>query len=112
MATALPDIDVEKVRRSCRARIPDRLHEEVRLEVTTRGKSVSIHECRPVWKGAPGEWTKMPIAQIRYGGAGAWTLYFGDRYGKWTMYFDLDANQPIDVIINELETDPTCVFWG
>ena len=48
----------------------------------------------PVWKGAPGEWTRMAIAQIRYEGDGSWTLYFGDRHGKWTEYFDLDSNQP------------------
>ncbi len=112
MATVLPDIDVEKVKRYCRARIPDTLKDEVRLEVTTRGKSVSIHECRPVWRGAPGEWTRMPIAQLRYEDDGTWTLYFGDRNNKWAMYFDLDGHQPVDVIINELETDPTCLFWG
>ncbi len=54
----------------------------------------------------------MRIAQIRYEGDGTWTLYFGDRYDKWTLYFDLDSHQPIDVIINELEEDPTCLFWG
>ncbi len=54
----------------------------------------------------------MPIAQIRYEGEGAWTLYFGDRYGKWTMYFDLDTHQPINVILDEIGKDPTCVFWG
>ena len=52
------------------------------------------------------------IAQIRYEGDGTWTLYFGDRYGTWTMYFDLDPKQPVDVLLNELEEDPTCVFWG
>ena len=112
MATVLPELDIEKVKRFCRQRVPDNLKDEVRLEVTTRGKSVSIHECRPPWRGTPGEWTRMPIAQLRYEGDGAWSLYCGDRYGKWTMYFDLDANQPVDVVINELETDPTCVFWG
>ena len=54
----------------------------------------------------------MPIAQLRYEGDGEWTLYFGDRNGKWTMYFDLDTKQPVDVLINELGDDPTCVFWG
>jgi hypothetical protein len=112
VATVLPELDVEKVKRWCRERVPDRAKDEVRLEVTTRGKSISIHERRPVWKGAPGEWTSMPIAQIRYEGDGAWTLYFGDRYGKWTMYFDLESNQSINVILDELGSDPTCVFWG
>ena len=54
----------------------------------------------------------MPIAQLRYEGDGTWTLYFGDRYGKWTMYFDLDTNQPVSVILDEIGSDPTCVFWG
>jgi hypothetical protein len=54
----------------------------------------------------------MPIAQLRYDGGGLWSLYFGDCYGKWTSYFDLDPRQPIGLIINELDTDPTSVFWG
>jgi hypothetical protein len=111
-ASVLPDLDVEKVRRFCAARVPAEYADEVRLEVTTRGKNVSIHECRPPWTGAPGEWTKMPIAQLRYDGVGGWTLYFGDRYGRWTMYFDLEASQSIETIIKELAEDPTCVFWG
>src|ERR1700728_3212423 len=77
-----------------------RLKDEVRLEVAARGKNLSTHECRPLWRGASGDWVRMPIAQIRYEGDDDWTLYFGDRHGKLTMYFDLDANQPIDVIIN------------
>lgn len=112
MATVLPELDVEKVRRWCRERIPAKFADEVRLEVTTRGRSVSIYECRPIWKGAPAEWTKMAIAQIRYQGDGTWNLYFGDRNGKWVEYFDLDTNQPIGVILDELGLDPTCVFWG
>jgi Protein of unknown function (DUF3024) len=108
----LPELDMEKLRRSCRRRVPDALADEVRLEVSVKDERVSIHECRPPWRGGPGEWTSMPIAQVRYEGNGAWTLYFGDRYGNWTLYSDLEAKQPIDVIINELDADPTFVFWG
>ncbi len=60
----------------------------------------------------PGEWTKMPVARIRHEGDGTWTLYFGDRYGRWTMYSELDTNQPINVILNEVGVDPTGAFWG
>jgi hypothetical protein len=112
VAAVIPDLDVEKVKRFCRDRVPAEFKDEVRLEATTRGKSVSIHECRPVWRGAPGEWTRMSIAQVRYEGDGAWTLYFGDRNGRWTTYPVLDAKQPIDVILEEIETDPTALFWG
>jgi Protein of unknown function (DUF3024) len=111
-AVVLPEIDIEKIRRFCRERIPESAADEVRLEVEVKGKRVSINERRPPWTGAPGEWTSMKIAQVRYDGDGLWTLYFGDRYDKWTMYFDLDPRQRIDVIIEELTDDPTCVFWG
>jgi hypothetical protein len=111
-ATVLPELDIEKLRRSCRRRVPDTVADEVRLEVSVEGKRVSIHECRPRWRGGEGDWTAMPIAQLRYEGTGSWTLYFGDRYGTWTLYCDLEPRQPIDAIIDELESDPTCVFWG
>jgi hypothetical protein len=97
----LPELDVEKVKRWCRDRVPAKFADEVRLEVTARGKSVSIHECRPIWRGAPGEWSRPPIAQIRYQGD-----------GTWTMYSDLGAHQPIDVILGEIGIDPACIFWG
>lgn len=110
-AVVLPDIDVEKVRRFCDEHVPPRVRDKVRLEVTTKGKFVDIHERRPPWMGV-GEWTSSAIARFRYDGEGLWTLYFGDRYGGWTLYFDLDTRQPVDVLINELKEDPTCVFWG
>ncbi|MGO9855471.1 MAG: hypothetical protein ACLPYY_10555 [Acidimicrobiales bacterium] len=47
MARVLPDLDVEKVRRFCAARLPAEHADEVRLEDATRGKNISIHECRP-----------------------------------------------------------------
>lgn len=108
----LPDLDVEKIRRFCAERVPKRVRDEVRLTVKVQGRRVSIHEERPVFKGAPGEWTSMPIAQLRYEGDGLWSLYYGDRNSKWQQYFDLEPHQPIATIINELDEDPTCVFWG
>lgn len=112
MPTLRPDLDLEKIRRFCAKKVPPKLVDGVRLEVATRGQSVSIHELRPVWRGAPGEWTSMAIAQLRYDGDGTWTLYYGHRNGKSALYFDLDPKQPIDVLIHEVEDDPTCVFWG
>jgi len=54
----------------------------------------------------------MPIAQIRYDDEGLWTLYFGDRNGRWTRYSYLDPERSIDVVIDEINQDPTALFWG
>ena len=111
-ATQLPEIDIEKLRQMCRHSVPDKFKDELRLEVTVRAQRVSIHERRPTWRGEPGEWTSMPIAQLRYEGSGHWTLFFGDRNSRWARYSELPPRQPIDTIIEELEADPTCIFWG
>ena len=52
----------------------------------------------------------MPIAQLPYEGEGTWTRYFGDRYGKWTVYFDFDTNQPINLILDEMVSTRTASF--
>ncbi len=110
--TVLPELDVQKVKQWCESRVPARVRDQVRLEVTIRRKTVTILERRPTGKGRPlnGRRCVAPRSDTRV--MVTWTLYFGDRYDKWTLYFDLDSHQPIDVIINELEQDPTCLFWG
>ncbi|MGD0392755.1 MAG: hypothetical protein ABSC41_08925 [Acidimicrobiales bacterium] len=42
MATVLPELDVEKVKRWCATSVPDRVKDEIRLEVTTPGE-VNLH---------------------------------------------------------------------
>lgn len=112
MPTVLPDLDVEKIRRFCRTRVPAAMADKVRIEATTRGKTVSVHERRPPWDGSPGEWTATPIAQLRYEGDGLWTLYFADRNGTWMRFPEREPLQPVDVLVSELEEDSTCLFWG
>jgi hypothetical protein len=36
-------LDIEKLRRSCKKRVPEKFADELRLDVTVRGKRVSIH---------------------------------------------------------------------
>lgn len=52
------------------------------------------------------------MAQLRYSaGNHHWSLYWADRNGRWHRYDDL-APSPIDQVLNEIETHPTCIFWG
>ena len=110
-SSRLLDDALDKVLTFCSAKIPHELADEAYLEVTTTENSLSIHECRLVAQGLPSQWTNTPVAQLRHEGGG-WTLYFGDRYGRWTYYDDLEPAQSIDAVIAELKVDPTSVFWG
>lgn len=77
-----------------------------------RGKSVTIFECRPVGPEKPAEWFKVSVAQLRYSAERQdWSLYWSDRNGRWHRYHDLHPG-PVDSALNEIEADPTCIFWG
>jgi hypothetical protein len=52
------------------------------------------------------------VAQLRYSASTCqWSLYWADRNGRWHPYDDLDSG-PVDKVLNEIEADPTCIFWG
>lgn len=115
MAAALriPELDLARVRRFCQTRIPEHARNQVRLEADVRGRSITLVECRPLWSDASAEWTRMKIAQLRYDeSAPSWTLYCADRNERWHRYWDLDASETISALLDEIDEDPTGIFFG
>jgi hypothetical protein len=52
------------------------------------------------------------VAQLRYSAnTHQWSLHWADRNGRWHRYDDLDSG-PVEEALNEIEADPTCIFWG
>ena len=84
----LPELDVKRFEQFFANRIPPRVRDQVAIEVTTRGSSVTLWECRPPWnKDTGAEWTRTEIAQLRYSGEHlTWTLFWADQHGKWRPY--------------------------
>jgi len=110
---AVPVPAIANIQRFCEKHSPPEMRDELRLEYTTRGNSVTIADCRPVWQGAPGDWTRMPIAQLRYQPANElWTLYWADRNDRWHLYEDLEPTKDLDAVLAEVDEDPTCIFFG
>lgn len=101
------------VRRYCDGRVPAHLREELRVECSVRGKSVTIFDCRPPWHPNLTEWSRVPVAQLRYDpGARTWQLYWADRNSRWHVYDMLDPSDRVADLLEEIEKDPTCIFWG
>ena len=84
---------------------------QIRLSYGVRGSSVTLYEERPPYTGQ-GEWSKMAVAQFRYGQDGCWTLYCADRNSRWHEYYDVDPTEDIGELLEEVTDDPTGIFWG
>jgi len=93
-------------------RIPEHVRDEVRLKYKVRGNSVTLSEERPVfWK--PDLWVGIKVAQFRFDPIGGkWTLYWADRNSKWHEYYDLAPSEDFQHLLEEVEEDPTGIFWG
>ncbi|PKL52265.1 MAG: transposase [Nitrospira bacterium HGW-Nitrospira-1] len=103
----------KKLKKYCENKIPSHVRDKITLSFKFRGNSVTIFENRAPWHPDIKEWSSMPIAQMRYDGkTGKWNLYCADRNDRWHEYYDVEPTKNIDVILKEIEDDPTGIFWG
>jgi hypothetical protein len=63
----LPELDIARVRRWCDQRVPDHALDEVRMECEIGPRRLTTVELCPPWRSGLGsEWTRSPIARLRY----------------------------------------------
>jgi hypothetical protein len=72
---------------------------------------VNLHSStslRPAYSAPAGS-----VARLRYTAkSGVWTLYWNDRNGRWHRYDLIEPTPDIRVLLDEVDRDPTCIFWG
>ena len=96
----------------CERRAPADLKDMVRVSHEVRGSRFTLFEERPPWRGE-GPWTKLAVAQFRYDHTSAtWELYCRDRNERWHSYTEANATRSIRELIDEVDEDPTGIFWG
>ena len=112
--SGLPETDVARVLRWCRARVPEHVRDQVRVEVDVAARHFTIVECRPPWRPGVGpDWTRFPIARLRYSAVTAlWSLYWRDRNLRFHEYDRVSATANIEDLLSEVDRDPTAIFWG
>ncbi|MEY8017458.1 DUF3024 domain-containing protein [Mycobacterium servetii] len=84
----VPQIDIARVQRWCRDRLPAFALAEVRVEVDVAERHLTVVECRSPWRPEIGaQWTRFPIARLRYvKSTGLWSLYWRDRNLRFHAY--------------------------
>ena len=110
----LPGPDVAAIRRYCEQRVPPRVRDEVRLEADVDARAVTVMECFPPWREGDGsEWTRRGVARFRYTAKHEhWTLYWSDSNQRWHKYDFATPTSDVLALLDELDRDPTCIFWG
>jgi Protein of unknown function (DUF3024) len=112
--SSLPETDIVRVQRWCRARVPAQIRDQVRVEADVAERHVTIVECRPPWRADMGaEWTRFPIARLRYTkSTRLWSLYWRDRNSRFHAYDRVPMAVAIEDLLAEVDRDPTAIFWG
>jgi hypothetical protein len=111
----LPDVDVRRVKRWCDERVPEHVRHEIRVECDVDDRHLTIVEVRrpfdPQYGGS--EWTRFPVARLRYTKARKeWTLYWRDRHLRFHVYDLVEPTASVNDLLDEIDRDPTCIFWG
>jgi Protein of unknown function (DUF3024) len=99
----------------CESNVPEEMRDELRLECSRGGNSITIVERRPPWNPEliGTEWTSMKVAQLRYDASStSWTLYCCDRNERWWPYDNIGPSRSVDPLLAEIDADPTGIFWG
>jgi hypothetical protein len=113
-AGGLPELDVARVRLWCERHNPAHVRDQLRVEVDVAPRHVTILDCRPPWRGDDGtDWTRFPVARLRYTQrTGTWSLYWCDRNERFHDYDRVSPSRRIDDLLDEIDRDPTAIFWG
>lgn len=110
----LPEPDVKRVQRWCAARVPEHARHQVRVECDVAPRHLTITERRAPWREDLGSaWTSFPIARLRYTAVDrSWTLYRRDRNLRFHLYDRVAPARSVDALLDEIDDDPTGIFWG
>lgn len=102
----------KKLAAYCQRKIPADLHDEIRIDFKFRGNTVTLFENRPAF-GLPEKWVNIPVAQFRYDPDDhLWTLCCADRNSRWHPDVEIDPVKDFDLLLQEIDRDPTGIYWG
>ena len=98
----------------CATTVPSEHNDEIRIEHSIRGNTITIHERRPPWRDDIGpEWTSMRICSMEWHPATRlWSLYARDRNDRRLNYPNVNPVPSIKPLLVELDRDPTGILWG
>ena len=113
---SLPEIEQHRVKKLlgkfCEERVSPQVQDRVKLSFNIRGNKVTLVESRILVR-EPSRLIESRIAQFEYNpGINCWTLYCYNRNSKRCPYVPKHDQGSLDKLIQEVDKDPTGIFWG
>ncbi len=113
---SLSEFEIKRVEKLfiayCEKMVPGHLRNTIRLEYRIRHNEVTLFESRPHLQGS-GEWISTRIACFRKDPqAENWQLFWADRNNQWQSYSPLPFHRDIEKLLQAVEKNESCVFWG
>lgn len=112
----LPEADVALVREyveQLSASMPPHAARQLRYRVDIDRNAVTIVESSrtdPDDESSP--WFDVSVARLRFFRSRGWELYWADRDSAFHLYEMVPATQDVTVLLEEIEEDPTGIFFG
>ena len=113
---AIPELEMARVRKRLQVfcdRVPPHARDQVWYDWRVRGNQVTLSEQRPRWQGAPGEVTSIEFARFQYDPAtNSWMLKWSDRNARFHPYKGFESVRSFERLVDEVDADPTHIFFG
>ena len=106
----MPAKDVEAVQRWAYERTTADFRDRMRVEVEVAPRSLTVVECS--FMGYRDHWLRVPSARLGWNGRRReWTLYCF-RSERPVRYEFCEPSARVQDLLDEIEADPTFIFWG
>ena len=93
-------------------RVPEHVRDKVQIRYRRDRNSFVLFEWRPRMF-APHEWAESPVAKFTYiATRQTWKLLRMDRHLRWRKYEWADETADLGLLLQEVDHDPYCFFWG
>jgi len=112
---AIPPLELQVVEIKLRAyceKVPTEVRDRLLHVFFIKRHDVVLAEKRPHWRD-PSEWVETPVAKFKYAATQRmWQLFYQDRNLKWRQYEPRFEASNFEELLQEVDQDPNCIFWG
>lgn len=112
---AISELDRKRIDVWCAAQIATGQGDEVRIDATYRGNTVTICERRrPGHPSLGAQWLATPVARLSWQPElNIWTLFAPGPTGRMIEYTVGDEGpSSLADLLEEIQRDPSEIFWG